>query len=120
MATWDLDGTKHHLFICNGGCCMLKYGEEVTMAIRDEIAIHGADSLIHTTRTRCNGRCDDACVVIHYPEGIWYRDVTPEIGRTIVKELIRSGRPLQDQLTYVYQSGFQAAGGSAKGKAKPS
>ncbi|QYR19578.1 (2Fe-2S) ferredoxin domain-containing protein [Paenibacillus sp. sptzw28] len=94
MTARDLEGMKHHLLICNGGSCMLSQGEEVTQAIREEIARCGADALIHTTRTRCNGRCEDACVVIHYPEGNWYREVTPDIGRRLVNELIHTGRPL--------------------------
>ena len=66
---------------------MRKGGEEVTQAIRDEITSKGLDQQIHTTRTRCNGRCKDACVVIAYPEGTWYRVDSPEIGRQIVRDL---------------------------------
>lgn len=85
MTTWNLSGTKKHVLICNGSSCMKKGGEEITQAIRDEIVNRNLDQVIHTTRTRCNGRCKDACVVIVYPDGIWYRDITPELGRKIVK-----------------------------------
>lgn len=37
MTTWNLEGMKTHLFICNGSSCMNKDGEEITLAIRDEI-----------------------------------------------------------------------------------
>lgn len=70
MTTWNLEGMKTHLFICNGSSCMNKDGEEITQAIRDEIQRNALDKEIHTTRTRCNGRCKDACVVIAYPQGI--------------------------------------------------
>ena len=73
MTTWNLEGTRSHLLLCNGSSCMRKGGEEVTLAIRDEISMLELDQQIHTTRTRCNGRCQDACVVIAYPEGNWYR-----------------------------------------------
>ncbi|KKB36778.1 (2Fe-2S) ferredoxin domain-containing protein [Bacillus thermotolerans] len=87
MTTWNLKGTDTHLLICNGSSCMRKGGEEVTQAIRDEISLIGADDRIHTTRTRCNGRCKDACIVIAYPQGIWYHVNSPEVGREIVRNL---------------------------------
>lgn len=87
MTTWNLEGTRSHLLLCNGSSCMRKGGEEVTQAVRDEIGLLGLDEQIHTTRTRCNGRCKDACVVIAYPEGDWYRVDSPEMGRQIVRNM---------------------------------
>ncbi len=104
MTTWNLVGTQKHILICNGSSCMRKGGEEVTLAIRDEINKHELDSHIHTTRTRCNGRCKDACVVIVYPEGTWYRSITPEIGRCIVKSHLVNQHDLLDAMIYKYSS----------------
>ncbi|KHF30431.1 Ferredoxin, 2Fe-2S [Anoxybacillus sp. BCO1] len=83
MATWNLQGTKHHILICNGASCMRKGGEEVTQAIRDEIDQLQIHAYVHTTRTRCNGRCEDACVVIVYPEGVWYRTIDEALRGTL-------------------------------------
>jgi (2Fe-2S) ferredoxin len=102
MTTWDLKGTKHHVLICNGSSCMRKGGEEVTQAIRNEITDLDLDTVIHTTRTRCNGRCKDAPVVIVYPEGTWYKEVSPELGSKIVKQHLAGGRPLEDYIIYQY------------------
>jgi (2Fe-2S) ferredoxin len=109
LSTWNLTETKHHVLICNGASCMRKMGEEVTQAIRDEITSHGADDLIHTTRTRCNGRCEDACVVIVYPEGVWYREVTPALGRTIVNQHLLGGRPVQEEISHTFHDCFVPA-----------
>ncbi|MGE7767394.1 (2Fe-2S) ferredoxin domain-containing protein [Peribacillus sp. NPDC096540] len=87
MTTWNLKGTNSHLLICNGSSCMKKGGEEITQAIRDEITSQGLNQKIHTTRTRCNGRCKDACVVIAYPQGTWYRVDSPDFGREIVRNI---------------------------------
>ncbi|BAU27297.1 (2Fe-2S) ferredoxin [Aneurinibacillus soli] len=109
MTTWNLAGTQHHLLICNGGSCMQAGGEDVTQAIRSEIAAHSADALIHTTRTRCNGRCGDACVVISYPTGRWYKDMTPEMGRALVREHLGEAKTdLHNQIIYTYsdRNGF--------------
>lgn len=113
MTTWNLQGTKHHVFICNGSSCMRKGGEEATQAIRNEITNLNLDSLIHTTRTRCNGRCKDAPVAIVYPSGTWYKNVTPEVGTTIVKRHLAEGHCLQEHAIYQYsEEGFIQPEGS--------
>lgn len=78
MATWDLSRTKHHILICNGSSCNRVGAEELTQSIRKEIYKRDLDDVVHTTRTRCNGRCLDKCVVVHYPNGTWYKDLKPE------------------------------------------
>ncbi|GGG22520.1 (2Fe-2S) ferredoxin domain-containing protein [Paenibacillus abyssi] len=117
MTTWNLSETRNHLLICNGSSCLKRHGEEVTLAIREEITKRRADKLIHTTRTRCNGRCADACIVIVYPEGLWYQGVTPELGRTLVRKLL-SGEQLEDNLLYSFDRHFQATGISSAGTEK--
>lgn len=88
MATWDLSKTKQHVLICNGSSCSRVGAEELTQAIRKEISDRDLDDIIHTTRTRCNGRCHDKCVVINYPKGTWYKDVKPEDAPLFVDALL--------------------------------
>ncbi|CEH28453.1 Uncharacterized protein BN1090_A2_00874 [Aneurinibacillus migulanus] len=83
---------------------MKRGGEEVTQAVRKAIAEKNADSLIHTTRTRCNGRCEDACVVIAYPQGIWYRGVTPEACPDIIAQLLYEEEARSPQVSYTYST----------------
>lgn len=99
------------MLICNGGSCSRSQADEVTNAIRDEIAACGADDLIHTTRTRCNGRCEDACVVTVYPQGVWYKEMTPDAGRRMVREHLLQGRVLRDRVVYVFTKGVFAPTG---------
>lgn len=119
MATWDLQETFCHFLICNGGSCMQRQAEEVTQAIRDEISLLGADRQMHTTRTRCNGRCADACVVIAYPEGVWYKDMTPELGRELVRRHAAESR-LEERIVYRFEQRFVATGLSVAGQKKSS
>lgn len=88
MATWDLSNMKHHVLICNGSTCNRNGAEDLTQAIRKEIADRELDEIIHTTRTRCNGRCQDKCVVIDYPKGTWYEDLTPEDTNQFIQSLL--------------------------------
>lgn len=114
MTTWNLEQTQCHLLICNGGSCMKRQAEEVTQAIRDEITCLGLDQQLHTTRTRCNGRCVDACVVIVYPEGIWYKDITPEEGRRLVRKHV-TGERLEEKVVYSFDNHFVPSGRSISG-----
>lgn len=86
MTTWNLTKMHRHLLICNGATCMGAGAEEVTKQIRDEIRKNRLDEVIHTSRTRCNGRCKDKCVVIDYPKGTWYSVQEEETARAIVHE----------------------------------
>src|SRR5690242_21609134 len=79
VTTWNLNGTKQHVLICNGSSCMRKGGEEATQAIRNKVTELDLDETVHTTRTRCNGRCKDAPVAIVYPSGDWYKQVTETV-----------------------------------------
>ncbi|MFJ8246952.1 (2Fe-2S) ferredoxin domain-containing protein [Peribacillus asahii] len=88
MATWNLSNTKHHVLICNGSSCNREGAEELTQAIRKEISDRELDDTIHTTRTRCNGRCHDKCVVIAYPNGTWYKDMKPEDSPLLIDSLL--------------------------------
>lgn len=121
MTTWNLNGTKRHVLICNGSSCMRKGGEEVTQAIRDEINRLNIDADIHTTRTRCNGRCKDACVVIVYPEGNWFKEITPQLGRKMVQNHMQKNNGLKDSVLYEYDAeGFvKISDSSIKGIEKP-
>ncbi|MBM7602991.1 (2Fe-2S) ferredoxin [Metabacillus crassostreae] len=104
MTTWNLSETKHHVLICNGSSCMRKNGEEVTQAIRDEITKLDLEAKIHTTRTRCNGRCKDACVAIVYPEGTWYKALSADLGRKIVQTHLAGGKVLEEAVIYHYEN----------------
>jgi (2Fe-2S) ferredoxin len=100
MATWDFSKTQRHVLLCNGGSCTRKGGEMVTQAVRQEITRLGADAVVHTSKTMCNGRCDDACVVIVYPDGVWYHSITPEDAPALVEGHLLRGIPLEDKVSH--------------------
>lgn len=91
MFSWDLSKTNHHILICNGNSCLKEQGEEVTAAIREAITSRGLDEKIHTSKTYCDGRCDDACVVISYPAGTWYQKITPSDTNKLLDHVMDGG-----------------------------
>jgi (2Fe-2S) ferredoxin len=67
------------------------------------------DHKIHTTRTRCNGRCKDACVVVVYPEGVWYKAACPDLAKKIVQDHLVDGKVVEDSVIYTYNQQHFAA-----------
>lgn len=118
MATWDLRETHHHILICNGGSCTNAGAEQLVQAVRSEIGKKGLDSRIHTSRTLCNGRCQDKCVLVSYPDGYWYKDMTSEDASKFVESLL-TGEVLEDKLSLSFNgTGFQPSKGTVIGAEK--
>ncbi|MER2037280.1 MAG: CbiX/SirB N-terminal domain-containing protein [Solibacillus sp.] len=105
MTTWNLSNMQRHVLICNGATCMGAGAEDVTQQIRDEIRAHKLDDKIHTSRTRCNGRCKDKCVVIDYPKGTWYSVQNEATARAIVHENV-----FEEQIIYSIEHGERIRG----------
>ncbi|SDE54750.1 (2Fe-2S) ferredoxin [Priestia aryabhattai B8W22] len=115
MATWNFDQLKHHILICNGSTCMRNGAEEVTQSIRGEISRKKLDNMIHTSRTRCNGRCQDKCVIVQYPEGIWYKQFQPNDSSAFVDALYE-GVSFDQKVSHYYKdSKFQRTNNTKKG-----
>lgn len=102
MAIKDLTCVERHLFLCNGGTCTRNGAEQTTARIRECIADEGLDAQVHTTKTYCNGRCNDGPVVVVMPEGVWYKKITPEIARKFVRQQLVNGQPLTEHLLFQY------------------
>jgi (2Fe-2S) ferredoxin len=58
-------------------------------------------------------------VVIAYPEGVWYKDITPDLGKDLVRMHVK-GELLKEQMVYSFDEKFIATGNSIVGQSKPS
>lgn len=76
--------------------------EESTKSIRACITEAGLDTEIHTTKTLCNGRCEDAPVVIVMPDNIWYKKVTSEATNKLVEQHLCQGKIVEEHLLFDY------------------
>ncbi|MBT9155675.1 MAG: NADP-reducing hydrogenase subunit HndC [Firmicutes bacterium] len=64
-------------------------------ALVDEIAKLGLDREIKVIETGCIGTCDLGPVLVVYPEGIFYRNVTADDAREVANEHLLKGRTVQ-------------------------
>ena len=86
---------RSHVLVCAGAGCVSSGCLVTEEALVDEIAKLGLDREIKVIETGCIGTCDLGPVLVVYPEGIFYRNVTATDAREIAHEHLLKGRPVQ-------------------------
>jgi (2Fe-2S) ferredoxin len=75
--TFGVGHLRRHLFVCAGpDCTASDAGERTWRYVKDRLKALGLSGV--------------------YPEGTWYRDVTPENAERIIQEHLVGGRVVED------------------------
>ena len=94
---------KYHVFVCtssriNGqqkGYCYSKDSVGVVQAFMEEIDSRELSGEVMVTNTGCFGICNSGPVVVVYPEGVWYKEVTVEDVAEIVESHFENGMKVE-------------------------
>jgi (2Fe-2S) ferredoxin len=91
-----------HVLVCTGGFCSPeRRGRELYTLLADLLQREGLLFGPHRVKrgeTPCLGVCSNGPIVVVYPDGIWYADVTPELLRRIVIEHLKENRPIHEAI----------------------
>ena len=99
-ASFGVGKIRRHLFVCGGpDCCRSEDGDETWDYVKrrmKDLGLSGPDGSVYRTKVKCLRICTDGPIAVVYPEGTWYRNVTPENAERIIAEHIMRGRIVAD------------------------
>ncbi len=93
---------RHHIFLCadqtEPKCCSREAGLESWKYLKKrlvELRLTGAAG-IYRSKANCLQVCMHGPVAVVYPDGIWYRNCTPEVLERIIQEHLVGGRVVEE------------------------
>ena len=101
-----METPKHHILICtscriNGtqkGYCFQHDSVKVLQTFIEEIDERDLSGDILINNTGCFGICEKGPIVVVYPEGVWYGNVTVDDVERIMDDHIEGGNVVKDLL----------------------
>ena len=90
---------RSHVLICGGTGCTSSGSVKIQEAFETHLAANGIAEEVKIVQTGCFGLCALGPVVIIYPEGTFYSQVTPDDVKEIVEEHLLKGR-IVERLVY--------------------
>lgn len=98
----QMDPYSRHVLVCTGDFCSPDRRGRQLYSLLAEL-LQREDLLFGPRRvkrgeTPCLGVCSNGPIVVVYPEGIWYSEVTPPLLERIVVEHLKGGKPVEEAI----------------------
>lgn len=99
-ASFGVGKISRHFFLCAGPDCVdAEQGATAWQYLKrrtKELGLTGPDGPAYRTKCACLRICTGGPIGIVYPEGTWYRNLTPENIERVLQEHVLGGCPVED------------------------
>jgi NADH-quinone oxidoreductase subunit F len=89
------DSEKTCLSVCTGSGCTAAGADDVLLALQESLKLAGVQDSVELKNTGCHGFCEKGPVMIVWPEGTFYNQVTARDAAKIVGSVTNGRNPVE-------------------------
>ena len=98
----QMEPYSRHVLVCTGNFCSPdRRGRQIYSLLASLLEREGllfGPQRVKRGETPCLGVCSNGPIIVVYPEGTWYSEVTPTLLERIVVEHLKHGKPVEEAI----------------------